>query len=289
MCRLRRGARNSPRRPSHAIGLDAGASTLRLCLGSSAGPIETATPTVATRMISNRPEATGRLIDLCRDVIRRQLPRSVRRSRAGFAVAVAVPATASTSARRNVEAALRKINRGQPVLLMDAPLAAAAGAGIDISSTVPRLVLDVGVHGSEAAVLADGRVIDAIAIGQGCHQIERAVLAHLCRRHHVLAAPYAAWRALRLGAAQLSGPAAEITAAVGQLGRRSGERIGRDTFEHGLVVVGGGGSVRLLLTTLAEDLHCAVVAAPDPGRAVVRGLGLLLDEAQRCPEVWASP
>lgn len=310
MRRFGRGARRSPRRPSHVVGLDAGASTLRLCLGSSDAPIERATPVIDTRMISDRPEATGRLIDRCRDVIKQELPRRVRRSRAGFAVAVGVPATASTSARRSVETAVTQINRGRPVLLMDAPLAAAAGAGLDISSTVPRLVLDVGVHGSEAAVLADGRVIDAIAIVQGCHAIERAVLAHLYRRHHVFAAPHAAWRALRLGstigftardtavpvrvshpelAAQLSGPAAEITAAVRQLARRSGERIGRDTLEHGLVVVGGGAAVPLLLTTLAEELHCPVVAARDPGRAVVRGLGLLLDEAQRCPEVWASP
>lgn len=310
MRRFGRGARSAPRRPSHAIGLDAGASTLRLWLGAATDLAERATPVVAARTISDRPEATGRLLDVCRDVIKRQLPRTVRRSRAGFAVAVAVPATASTSGRRSVETAVSEMNRGQPVLLMDAALAAAAGAGLDISSTVPRLVLDVGVHGSEAAVLADGRIIDAIAIGQGCHEIERAVLAHLYRQHHVLAAPHAAWRALRLGsavgftasdvavpvrvshpelAAQLSGPAAEITAAVRRLACRSGQRIGRDTFEQGLVVVGGGATVPLLLTTLAEELHCPVVAAPDPRRAVARGLGLLLGEAQRCPELWASP
>jgi rod shape-determining protein MreB len=192
---------------------------------------------------------------------------------------------------------------------MDAPLAAAAGAGLDISSTTPHMILDVGVHGSEIAVLADGRVIDAIAIEQGCHEIEHAVLAHLYRRHHVLAAPHAAWRALRLGsavaftaddvavpvqvsrpelAAQLSGPATEITAAVRRLACRTGQRIDRDVLEQGLVVVGGGSTVPLLLTTLAEELRCSVGAAPDPLRAVVRGLGLLLGETQHYPQVWAS-
>jgi len=272
--------------------------------------VERATPIVASRTIRDRPEATGRLIELCQDVITQQLPRKVRRSRAGFAVAVAVPATASTSARRLVETTVSKLNRGQPVLLMDSPLAAAAGAGLDISSSAPRMMLDVGVHGSEVALLADGRVIDAIAINQGCRDIEQAVLAHLYRRHHVLAAPHATWRALSLGsavgftaddvavpvqvsrpelAAQLIVPATEITAAVRRLACRAGRRFVLDTLEQGLVVVGGGGTVPLLLTTLAGELHCSVIAAPDPRRAVVRGLGFLLAEAQRCPEVWESP
>jgi actin-like ATPase involved in cell morphogenesis len=52
--------------------------------------------------------------------------------------------------------------------------------------------------------------------------------------------------------------------------------------------VGGGSTVPLLLTTLAEELRCSVGAAPDPLRAVVRGLGLLLGETQHYPQVWAS-
>lgn len=91
-----------------------------------------------------------------------------------------------------------------------------------------------GVHGSEVAVLADGRVIDAIAIEQGCHDIEQTVLAHVYRRHRVLAAPHAVWHALRLGSA------VAFTAAVRRLAGRTSQRLDRDALEQGLVVVGGG-------------------------------------------------
>jgi len=305
-----RGAQDAPRRPRHAVGLDAGASTLRLWAARGDPLAETPTPVVAARTIRDRPEGTGPLIEACGDVILRQLPRAVRRSREGFAVAVAVPATASTTARRRVQTVVTEMNRGQPVLLMDAPLAAAAGAGLDISSSRPRMVLDIGVYGGEVALLADGRILEATAIGQGCHEIEQAVLAHLYRRHRVLAAPHAAWRALRLGsavaftaddvavpvqvsgpelAAQLSGPAGEITAAVRRLALRAGQQLDRDALDQELVVVGGGSTVPLILTTLAEELCCSVVAASDPTRAVIRGLGLLLEEGRRCRRVWDSP
>jgi rod shape-determining protein MreB len=192
---------------------------------------------------------------------------------------------------------------------MESPLAAAAGAGLDVNGVTPQMILDVGVHGSEVALLADGRVIDAIAIRAGCRDIEQAVLSHLYRRHQVLAAPHAAWRALRWGSAvgftaddvavpvqvsrpeltaQLSVPVTEITAAVQRLACRAGRRTGRDALDEGLVVVGGGGTVPLLLTTLTEELHCPVSGAADPRRAVLRGLGHLLAEARSYPQVWAS-
>jgi hypothetical protein len=140
---------------------------------------------------------TGPMIQACPDVISRHLPRTVRRGRAGFAAAVAIPATAGTPASRCVvTTTLGELNRRRPVVLMDAPVQGAAGAGIDSSSTT-RMVLDVGVH---------------------------------------------------------------------------------DTSD----------TLPLPLTTVADELHCCVVAAPDPRQVAACGLGLLLGEAQRRPRIWAA-
>lgn len=305
MRRTSRGGRGTPGGPSHAIGLDAGASTLRVWAGSGADPVEAVTSVVGARTVAVRAEATGPLIHACRDELKRHLPRHVRHSRTGFAVAVAVPATASSMARRRVESIVSELNCGQPVLLMDAPLAAAAGSGLDISGTAPHLLLDVGVHGSEVALLAEGRLRDALAISRGCQEIERAVLAYLYRRHHLRPPGQGAGHALRLTpptggsavptqgchpelAARLSSVVAEIAAGVWRLAGRAGQRIGHDALEHGLMVVGGGAAASQLLAMLSAELRCPVVAAVDPRRAIVRGLGELLCETRRYPQIWVT-
>jgi rod shape-determining protein MreB len=189
---------------------------------------------------------------------------------------------------------------------MDAPLAAAAGTDLDITGTSPRVVLDVGVHGSEAAVLADGRVIDAVSCPVGCREIERAVLSYLSRRHHRLAQPPAAWRALRsttdleLGrdtrsdigispaelAAELHRPISAVVGAVRTAAQRASLRIGKGVLDEGIVVVGGGAYLPPLRAALCDELATAVMSRPDPRRAVIRGLALFVAEANRYPRLW---
>lgn len=207
-----------------------------------------------------------------------------------------------------MEAEIHELNRHQPVLLMDAPLAAAAGAGVDTASTLPRVVLDVGVHGSEAAVIAEGRVLDAKGASEGCHHIEQAILAHLYRRHHVLATPQAGWQTLRVGsatvmdpredtphpvhvspaelAAEISGPVGEIVSVVRRLTERATAVLDRDPLEHGVLLVGGGALVPQLSQTIRAELGTQVHIPRDPRRVAARGVGLLVAEAERYPRLW---
>jgi rod shape-determining protein MreB and related proteins len=189
---------------------------------------------------------------------------------------------------------------------MDTPLAAAAGTDLDITGTSPSVVLDVGVRGSEAAVLADGRVVDAVSCPVGCREIERAVLSHLYRRHHVLAGPEVAWRALRSTtgfdidrdagtdihispdelAADLHRPMSSVVGAVRTVFQRASLRIGKGVLDDGIVVVGGGACLPPLRAALRDELATAVTSPPDPVHAVIRGLALFVAEADRCPRLW---
>lgn len=302
-----RGTTFSVRHRSHAIALDAGADTVRLWLPD--GELVTFdTPVTATRPATSRADASAAIVAASQHAIRRRLPRLTRRRRRGFRVAATVPACASRAARRRLEAALRELNRDQPVLLMDAPLAAAAGAGIDTASTLPRVVLDVGVHGSEAAVIAEGRVLDAVGCDEGCHHIERAILTHLFRRHQVLATPHAGWHALRAGsapvtdpgedasypvqvsaselAAEISTPVAGIVETVRRLTDRATAVLDRDPLEHGVLLVGGGALVPQLTRTIRAELGADVHIPRRPRQVAARGVGLLVTEAERYPRLW---
>lgn len=297
----------SPARRGHhrALAIDAGASTIRLW-SSDAGTTEL-TPPPLDREDVDRTDATADIVGRSRELLRRHPAGGLRRRRRGFPVAVAVPARAGTAGRRRAEAAVAALNRGGPVVVMDAPLAAAIGADVDVTTTTPRIVLDVGVRGSEAAVIADGRVITAVGCSVGCRDIERAVLVHVYRRHHVLAAPHAAWRALHVGSmtaraagddrceiavnrselvADLCVPLSSIVDAVRRVVDRGHTRLGTDSLAGGLVVVGGGACLPTLTDTLQAELGAPVKAAANPRRAVIRGLAEFASEAARHPRLW---
>ena len=291
----------------HAIALDAGTDSVQLWRPDGE-LVEFPTPIAATRPAGARANGTAGIVAASGHAIRRRLPRLTRRRRGGFRIAATVPACASRSARQHLEKALRALNRDQQVLLMEAPLAAAAGAGVDTAGAAPRLVLDVGVHGSEVAVLAEGRVLDAASCDAGCHDIERAVLAHLYRRHHILATPNVAWQALQAGTAtilrpdgntrvalrlsgaelavEISDPTATIVSAVRRLAQRAAAVLDRDPFEHGLLLVGGGALVPQLARTLRAELGADVHIPHDPRRTAVRGVARLINEAERYPQLW---
>jgi rod shape-determining protein MreB len=293
-----------PSRRPGTIAIDAGASAIRLWT-PAAGVTELGTPVSLLRPEDERSDATAAVVIACRHRIRSQLPRSLRRRRRGFPLVAAVPARASAPGRRRLVTALATLNRVGPVLLMEAPLAAAAGTGLDVTSTSPRVVLDVGVHGSEAAVLAEGRVIDAVTISAGSRAIELAVLRYLFRRHQMVAGPLTAWRALGSPgfdmegdpraeiqvspnelAADLSRPMSTIVSAVRTLTHRAGLRLGTEALEHGIVVVGGGASLPPLLATLRGELGVVVTSPPEPRRAVIDGLAMFVAETDRHPQLW---
>lgn len=291
----------------HAIALDAGTDTVRLWRPDGE-LLEFPTPVAATRPARARANGTDAIVDASRHAIRRRLPRLTRRRRRGFRVVATVPACAGRPARQRLETALRALNRDQPVWLMEAPLAAAAGAGVDTARAGARLVLDVGVHGSEVAIVAEGRVVDAVACATGCHDIEHAVLSHLYRRHHILATPDAAWQALRAGSAtiqhpdgdspiavrlngaelaiEISDPTATIVSAVRRLSQRATDVLDHDPLDQGVLLVGGGALFPQLARTLRAELGTDVHIPRDPRRAAVRGAARFIDEAERYPQLW---
>ncbi|MET7338655.1 rod shape-determining protein [Nonomuraea sp. NPDC005650] len=153
-------------------------------------------------------------------------------------VLAGVPVAASPSDRKAVRAAVAEI-AGCEVALVEEPLAAAVGVGLDILGGRPRLLLDVGAGIVEAVVLDRGVVTDAVAL-----QLSTTTDAGLTS--------YALENVV------------DMTA--GLLRRLPGAR------ERGLVVTGGGAQQEQLLRRLHAALRMPVTAAPQPQHATIRGL-----------------
>jgi actin-like ATPase involved in cell morphogenesis len=173
-------------------------------------------------------------------------------------VLLAVPAAASGTQLGRAANAVRAA-AGRPVRTMEAPLAAAIGAGIDIGDPRPRLVVDIGAGIVEMAVIMRGRVHSARSVQyvpdrQAGHAVPR-LPEHVRERvaagvHHLLA--------------DLPAP------------------LRRTARDGGLLLTGGGARLPSLPGRLTAEMGLTVSIARDPARATIRGLA----HACRSPGVW---
>ena len=92
-------------------------------------------------------------------------------------VLVSVPGTASSVERAGVRWAMCAAGISSEVVLIEEPLAAAVGLGLDIAGSHPHLVVDVGHGITEAAVIADGAIQAIAAARLGCAELGDRCLA----------------------------------------------------------------------------------------------------------------
>ena len=72
------------------------------------------------------------------------------------------------------------------VYLMEAPLAAALGAGMDISDPEGHMIVDVGGGTTDAAVLSLDGVVESDSIKDGGVSFDEAVVRYIRKKHNIL-------------------------------------------------------------------------------------------------------
>ncbi|GAA3158975.1 hypothetical protein GCM10010466_57200 [Planomonospora alba] len=161
-------------------------------------------------------------------------------------VLLGVPVAASALDRRAAGTAVGSA-AGCPVVIVEEPLAAAVGCGVDVTDPLPRLLLDVGAGIIEGVVIRDGAVVDAGAV-----QIPPGSSGDL--PPHV--------------GDQVAMVLAELLARVPANRRRA-------VRERGLLLTGGGVRRPELARRLCARLGMTVSPALEPAHATVRGLARL--------------
>ncbi|MFF0327714.1 rod shape-determining protein [Nonomuraea angiospora] len=200
-------------------------------MGRASGVAEVVRP-IRHGMVAD-PGACLRLVRLVLRDIRLYDGRPPARVLAG------VPIAASPSDRRAVHAAVSEI-AGCQVTLVEEPLAAAVGVGLDVLDPRPCLVLDVGAGIVEAVAIGGGAAVDAVSL-----QLSATTAAGL--------PPYALESVVDMTAGLL-------------------RRLPAASRSRGLVVTGGGARQEQLLSRLRAALRLPIDVAPQPQHATIRGL-----------------
>jgi rod shape-determining protein MreB and related proteins len=222
---------------------------------------------------------------------------------------VCVPAGATWVERRSIMAVLSTRRPRYAVQLIDEPVAAAAGAGLDLGSGQGGFVIDVGGGTTEVAAVAGWRVVRAKSLRMAGNAMDEAIV-NAARVHLGLILSRRAARQLKVTLG-LTGGEAGWAEAVGIDSARRTPRVDKvpgelvsaalepiiaaiagsvheilsdvppglaEDIVRGKVRLSGGGA---LLPGLAERVEqiaeIGVVLADDPLRCVVRGVAAMLE------------
>lgn len=196
--RLRRGEGGG------GLAIDAGTASVRICTGAmlvdepavlarQGSEQEPAVGAAALRMVDRDPTgarpiwpiAGGAVNDVraCEDLLRPLLDRLPRRVSLAGKTVVAAPATATGLEQRALEQAVRGAGAVGPVTFIEAPMAAAIGAGLRVEAASGSMIVDIGHGVTEAAITSLGGLaaVRSVRVGGAC--IRASLTRHLRDRH----------------------------------------------------------------------------------------------------------
>ncbi len=198
------------------------------------------------------------------------------------------------------------------VFLIDEPMAAAVGIGLDVEEPVGNMIVDIGGGTTEIAVIAlSGIVIDE-SIRVGGDELDNAIVQYFKRNHNLLIGERTAERIkCEIGSAVELDPELEVSVkgrdlvsgipkvrtissedvrealreSIGQIAaavirclERTPPELGSDVLERGIMLTGGGAMLKGLDTMIRDRVELPVYVAEDPLTAVVRGTGKVLED-----------
>ena len=213
-------------------------------------------------------------------------------------VAVCVPAAITGIESDAVVEAVVAAGARQ-VYLIDEPIAAALGSGIDITVPDGRMIIDIGGGTTDIAVLSLGGKVKATSVRVAGNHYDDEILKHVRSKFsiaigqrtaeelkkHVACCPQKAdfnetmevkGRSLLTGLpVRVNVSTSDLYEPVMMLSEQIGTAAG-DIYRNGVVLTGGGAQLHGLTEYLSQELKVEVTVSPDPVNCVALGTAMSL-------------
>lgn len=227
---------------------------------------------------------------------------------------ICVPSGITEVEKRAVRDSAERAGAKQ-VHLIDEPMAAAIGIGLDVAEPVGNMIVDIGGGTSEIAVIALSGIVVDESIRVGGDELDNAIVQYFKRNLNLLIGHRTAeFIKCELGSAvelepelelnirgrdlvsgipkvrtissvdvreALREPVSNITAAVVRCLERTPPELGSDILQRGIMLTGGGALLKGLDALIQQRVDLPVYAAEDPLRAVAKGTGFVLEDIEK--------
>jgi rod shape-determining protein MreB and related proteins len=205
------------------------------------------------------------------------------------------------------------------VYLLEEPMAAAIGAGLEVTEPTGNMVIDVGGGTTDVAVISLSGIVTSNSVRVAGDKLDEAIINFVKRKHNLLIGERTAeivkitigtcmskgstrtmeikGRDLVAGIPKmivmssdevreaLQEPIHAIIDTVLQTLERTPPELASDIVDRGIVLVGGGAMLRDFDQLLREETKLPIVRSDDPLTAVAMGAGKALESLDLLREV----
>ena len=250
-------------------------------------------------------------IEITSDMLKEFIKMAIKRSPFSRArVLISVPAGITEVERKAVRDAARNAGAKFASLISE-PLAAAMGAGLNISDAVGNMVVNIGSGTTEVAVISFRDIVTSKSIRTAGDKFDEAIIEYISKKHNVLigertaeeikikigsATPYDGEGAMDVrGRSLIDGlpknieitsedvrealykPLSEILETIRTTLERTPPELLADIVDNGIMLTGGGALLRGIDRLISEETKIPVHIAVDPLDCVAMGTGMCLE------------
>jgi len=225
-------------------------------------------------------------------------------------IAVCVPSSVTEVERRAVEDATRQAGARQ-VFIIEEPIAAAIGAGIDIARACGSMIVDIGGGTTDVAVISLGGTVVSTSLKVAGDNFDESIVRYMRKKHNVLIGERSAEELkINVGTAYgrsvstsmdvrgrnlitglpktinvssdemqeaLSEPVTNIIESVYTVLEKTPPELASDIADRGIVMTGGGSLLYGLDKLLKEKTGINTIVAEDAVSCVAIGTGKYIE------------
>ena len=223
---------------------------------------------------------------------------------------ICIPSGVTPVEQRAVRESAERAN-AREVYLIEEPVAAAIGIGLDIAKPVGNMIVDIGGGTTEIAVIALNGIVTKESIRVAGDEMDAAIV-NWFHNDHKLDIGYRTAERIKLsvGAGVINGEPSvvikgrdmvtgipktitvspleirkalsdtlfQIMNAIKRALERTPPELSADILDRGIILTGGGSLLKGFDEVLREETNLPVHVAEDPLLSVVRGTGMVLED-----------
>jgi rod shape-determining protein MreB len=197
------------------------------------------------------------------------------------------------------------------VYLIEEPMAAAIGAGLDVTAPTGNMVVDIGGGTTDVAVISLSGIVSSRSVRCGGDTMDEAIINYVKRKYNMLvgertaeqvkmtigtASPDARTDTMEIKGRDLVAGIPKVVVASSEEIReallepihtiidtvhlaleKTPPELAADIVDRGIMLVGGGSLLRDFDHVLRQETKLPILRSEDPFTAVVHGAGMALD------------
>lgn len=221
-------------------------------------------------------------------------------------VAICVPSSVTEVEKKAVEDATRRAG-ARDVYIIEEPLAAAIGAGIDISKACGSMVVDIGGGTTDIGVISLGASVKSLSVKVAGNDFDEAIIRYIRKKHNLLIGDQTAENLkIQIGTAHidiklktkevrgrdlltglpksiivtsedmleaLSEPVKLVLEAIHSVLEITPPELVSDIYDRGIIMSGGGSLLNGLDKVISERTGINVLVVDEALNCVVLGTG----------------